>query len=607
MRSAVEFSLLFAIASAHIQFRDDVPNGMNVPLTIAMGHVSRHGGGNLNLFGKAFRAAGFKWTIALCHADSDGDGITNGHELGDPCCKWKRGALPSRTYGLSHPGDVHGITDAPFPNCNASLAPADVTSDSNAEFWKFYYKSRKDQLAAKTDTVSHFYGTLEKVSNRSNYCGANVPEGGQAIDILRKKSDLPPMCGVCDKCCTAENAASVSKCDKCVSTDCQEDTSTTSCPAPTGTYRGSCQCEHEPGCQLSCTCMDSYHLPVSSVCNLRYCKSQLSADGGVEVALDNIFGILTCPGGGINFCRATSGWGLRTKRLEPPSAYAASSGSIEGRLALIFGSYKQEDFHMGGADKAVANFYASAIVFFFMLAVLLVDSRWMVTKAFSRENLLLTVLSMIYVDIFSGILHVVLDNPFNVTMPLIGPQCESFQTHHDSPTRLLTIPWFGYLSEHHVILALQLCTTMGSPKNRFLRVFNLYGAVGSMVMMASHRWAHMHPSETPTLVSALASCRVLMPVRMHSYHHVTYDINFSIFTGWSNPVLNLMVKVLHHHSPAWVLVLAALLFVPLVLSFEIVRTRLLKHVMNLIPFLQRIPFLEARHKRVVHADVDKII
>lgn len=38
-----------------------------------------------------FKAAGEKWTKELCEKDSDGDGFTNGQELGDPTCTWKPG------------------------------------------------------------------------------------------------------------------------------------------------------------------------------------------------------------------------------------------------------------------------------------------------------------------------------------------------------------------------------------------------------------------------------------------------------------------------------------------------------------------------------------
>ncbi len=62
--------------------------------------------GSRNLFGADFAAAGKKWTKELCAKDSDGDGLTNGQELGDPECKWSKdgGVVPQFDTGLTHPG-----------------------------------------------------------------------------------------------------------------------------------------------------------------------------------------------------------------------------------------------------------------------------------------------------------------------------------------------------------------------------------------------------------------------------------------------------------------------------------------------------------------------
>eukprot|EP00741_Cyanophora_paradoxa_P009571 tig00001532_g9270.t1 len=59
--------------------------------------------------------------------DSDGDGFSNGWELGDPCCTWSVGANPLRTTDISHPG----FADRSFPSpslyahapSNLELAP----------------------------------------------------------------------------------------------------------------------------------------------------------------------------------------------------------------------------------------------------------------------------------------------------------------------------------------------------------------------------------------------------------------------------------------------------------------------------------------------------
>lgn len=72
-----------------------------------------------NQFGLDFKAAGFKWTKELCETDSDGDGLSNGHELGDPCCQWTPGNdQVLRTCQLSHPGDSASMTNFGVPSCD---------------------------------------------------------------------------------------------------------------------------------------------------------------------------------------------------------------------------------------------------------------------------------------------------------------------------------------------------------------------------------------------------------------------------------------------------------------------------------------------------------
>ena len=57
-----------------------------------------------NPFGLDFARNGFRWTRTLCELDSDGDGLSNGQELGDPLCIWQPGLIPTRTTNITHPG-----------------------------------------------------------------------------------------------------------------------------------------------------------------------------------------------------------------------------------------------------------------------------------------------------------------------------------------------------------------------------------------------------------------------------------------------------------------------------------------------------------------------
>lgn len=100
---------------ASMQFQ--LPNGQHVYRNgqhwPAIGHemynyknsmATAGGGSQLNAFGKMMKVEGMHWTQITCNADADGDGYTNGEELGDPDCVWTRGAVPSRTTDISHPG-----------------------------------------------------------------------------------------------------------------------------------------------------------------------------------------------------------------------------------------------------------------------------------------------------------------------------------------------------------------------------------------------------------------------------------------------------------------------------------------------------------------------
>ncbi|KAE8995330.1 hypothetical protein PR001_g20152 [Phytophthora rubi] len=81
-----------------------IPNAARVSGVTAIGHTDGTGASSANNdFGKAFDSAGKVWTLNLCKADTDGDGQTNGQELGDPCCEWTEGAQPRWTSGVSHP------------------------------------------------------------------------------------------------------------------------------------------------------------------------------------------------------------------------------------------------------------------------------------------------------------------------------------------------------------------------------------------------------------------------------------------------------------------------------------------------------------------------
>ncbi|EEY58616.1 uncharacterized protein PITG_10723 [Phytophthora infestans T30-4] len=118
-------------------FQKKVPNGGNVPGVEAIGH-ERAGGGPNNDFGLDFIEAMFKWNKKFCEKDSDGDGQTNGQELGDPCCEFEFRANEKVrwTEGVSHPGDPELKSDPKLWEgivCGADAVEPVVTEELEPE------------------------------------------------------------------------------------------------------------------------------------------------------------------------------------------------------------------------------------------------------------------------------------------------------------------------------------------------------------------------------------------------------------------------------------------------------------------------------------------
>ncbi|XP_067661008.1 uncharacterized protein [Haliotis asinina] len=123
--------LLVATTSAYRFYQDEIPNGDRVPhpckpnyLWWGVGHDNPLGGGPKNPFGRDF-AQYHSWTEELCRLDSDGDGMTNGQELGDPNCVWRKGTFPEESDGVSHPG----VCD-PWGSEQCRQANQDVTCET---------------------------------------------------------------------------------------------------------------------------------------------------------------------------------------------------------------------------------------------------------------------------------------------------------------------------------------------------------------------------------------------------------------------------------------------------------------------------------------------
>ncbi len=94
----VSIGVLVISATAYNGFEDMVPNG-----DVHSCNTCHYSGA----FREDFHAAGDRWTTALASLDSDGDGATNGEELGDPGGTWSVGKpSPGDPFVVTNPDDA---------------------------------------------------------------------------------------------------------------------------------------------------------------------------------------------------------------------------------------------------------------------------------------------------------------------------------------------------------------------------------------------------------------------------------------------------------------------------------------------------------------------
>jgi len=137
---------------AYQHYQLEIPNGNSVPdpstsgTWNGVGHLNAQGGGPRNVFGLDFAANGHTWTESLCKKDSDGDGKTNGEELGDPQCVWKKGDTQTATSASGHPGICEPLSSSTCQTQNKDVnfeagapfsCPATQSSDVRSTTYRF--------------------------------------------------------------------------------------------------------------------------------------------------------------------------------------------------------------------------------------------------------------------------------------------------------------------------------------------------------------------------------------------------------------------------------------------------------------------------------------
>lgn len=183
-----------------------IPNGMK--FQCANCHVNPGGGGARNAFGQAvearvtFNGQENFWDAQLAALDSDGDGKSNGRELGDPNGTWRQDQPNPGTFStVSNPGDrlstdVNDIAEIPsnyrlMPNYPNPFNPTtkisfDLPQSENISLKIYNINGELIRTVANENLPA---GHFEKVWDGKNDFGSEVSSGIYIYRLTAGKFD----------------------------------------------------------------------------------------------------------------------------------------------------------------------------------------------------------------------------------------------------------------------------------------------------------------------------------------------------------------------------------------------------------------------------------
>jgi len=154
-----------------------------------------------------------------------------------------------------------------------------------------------------------------------------------------------------------------------------------------------------------------------------------------------------------------------------------------------------------------------------------------------RVSVVVFFASYVYMDLTSGIVHLILDYAPN-WLPGLGSLARGFQYHHHDPTAIIRISWYEYVSHVHLLVPLVFLMLALSNASRVSRLFWFWGSVNVHVFQTAHRWAHFPPEMLPSWVKVLQASGVVLTHERHMSHHEDLESQFTILSGKADIVLD---------------------------------------------------------------------
>jgi hypothetical protein len=160
----------------------------------------------------------------------------------------------------------------------------------------------------------------------------------------------------------------------------------------------------------------------------------------------------------------------------------------------------------------------------------------------ARTSSMVMLASFLYMDLVSGIVHLILDYAPH-WLPVLGGLARGFQYHHHDPTAIVRISWYAYVSHVHLLCPVVAALLVLSDASRVQRLFWFWGAVFVHLFQTTHRWAHFRPDQLPWPVQVWQQSGLLLTKERHMGHHEDLESQFTILSGHTDFLLDAAVKL----------------------------------------------------------------
>ena len=173
---------------------------------------------------------------------------------------------------------------------------------------------------------------------------------------------------------------------------------------------------------------------------------------------------------------------------------------------------------------------------------------------------LISTIMYFYIDLASGLLHIILDNPLNLDNKYIGRFANGFQQHHFNTALRVNMKLSDHLRPMGIVIVLvsYLGLLIHGPYLTSLYIYIISFSFNVCWMQCCHRWSHMSKTKRGNLISTLQKIGICLKPNEHLVHHKSpYLQNFCIMSGIFNPLLNKIVMSdpeLHPHKKKWTLI-----------------------------------------------------